>query len=131
MPFKSVSQRRFMYAAEERGDVPKGTAKKWEEHTPKGRKLPERVSKKETEKTAFQLGFEKKANAFSHSTELLGLGILAAPNSLNLMHKPMSEKSKDIAEVGGLGILALPSIAHFAAKSPRILKAMPFIRKLV
>lgn len=33
MPFKSEAQRRWMYAAEARGDVPKGTAKKWQEHT--------------------------------------------------------------------------------------------------
>lgn len=45
MPFKSQAQRRFMYAAESRGDVPKGTAKHWEEATPKGKKLPERVKK--------------------------------------------------------------------------------------
>lgn len=42
MPFQSKSQRRFMYAAEARGDVPKGTAKRWEEHTPKDKPLPEK-----------------------------------------------------------------------------------------
>jgi len=34
-----------MYAAESRGDVPKGTAKRWEDETPKGKKLPEHVKK--------------------------------------------------------------------------------------
>jgi hypothetical protein len=37
MPFKSEAQRRWMYATH-----PK-MAKKWEKHTPKGKKLPERV----------------------------------------------------------------------------------------
>ena len=46
MPFKSEAQRRFMYAAESRGDVPKGTAARWSEETPKGKKLPEYVKAK-------------------------------------------------------------------------------------
>jgi hypothetical protein len=40
VPFKSQAQRRFMYAAEARGDVPEGTAKHFEDATPKGKKLP-------------------------------------------------------------------------------------------
>lgn len=42
MPFKSKSQQRWMFAAEERGEVPKGTAKRWAEHTPSIKKLPEK-----------------------------------------------------------------------------------------
>lgn len=42
MPFKSQAQRRFFHAAESRGDMPKGTAARWEGHT-KG-PLPERKS---------------------------------------------------------------------------------------
>jgi hypothetical protein len=45
MPFKSKAQRRFMYAAEDRGDVPEGTAAEFEKHT-RGKKLPEKVKKK-------------------------------------------------------------------------------------
>jgi hypothetical protein len=44
MPFKSQAQRRFMYHAESVGKVPKGTAARWQEHTPKGKKLPEKVA---------------------------------------------------------------------------------------
>lgn len=44
MPFSSKAQRRFMYAAEARGDVPKGTASRWEKHT-KNKNLPEHVKK--------------------------------------------------------------------------------------
>lgn len=46
MPFKSKSQQRFMFAAEARGDLPEGTAKKWAKHTPDIKALPERVKKK-------------------------------------------------------------------------------------
>lgn len=46
MPYKSQAQRRFMYAAEDRGDVPKGTASRWSDETPNEKKLPERVKAK-------------------------------------------------------------------------------------
>ena len=45
MPFKSKAQQRFMYAAEARGDVAKGTAERWQKET-RGESLPERVKKK-------------------------------------------------------------------------------------
>lgn len=46
MPFKSEAQRKFMYAAEKRGDVPEGTAEHFAEATPKGKKLPKHVKDK-------------------------------------------------------------------------------------
>jgi len=45
MPFKSEAQRRFMYAAERRGDVKRGTAKRWQKETGKKR-LPKRVRRR-------------------------------------------------------------------------------------
>ncbi len=45
MPFKSKAQMRWMFAAEDRGEVPKGTAKRWLEHTKSVKKLPARVKK--------------------------------------------------------------------------------------
>lgn len=42
MPFKSKAQQRFMFAAEGRGEVPKGTAERWAKHTPDIKALPER-----------------------------------------------------------------------------------------
>lgn len=39
-PFRSQAQRKFMYANHP------AMAKKWEAHTPKGKKLPKRVKKK-------------------------------------------------------------------------------------
>lgn len=51
MPFKSQAQRRKFYAMESRGEIPKGTTQKWEAHTPKGKKLPQKVKKpKKTKK---------------------------------------------------------------------------------
>jgi len=46
MPFKSKAQQRFMFAAESRGDLPKGTAKRWAHHTDDIKDLPEHVSDK-------------------------------------------------------------------------------------
>jgi hypothetical protein len=41
MPFKSKAQQRFMFAAENRGEVPKGTAERWAKYTPDIKALPE------------------------------------------------------------------------------------------
>ena len=54
-PFKSKAQQRFMFAAEARGDVAKGTAKHWAHATKDIKKLPERVKKAMVEKTAMFL----------------------------------------------------------------------------
>lgn len=43
MPFKSKAQQRYMFAAEERGDVEPGTAKRWAKETKDIKGLPERV----------------------------------------------------------------------------------------
>ena len=45
MPFKSKSQQKFMFSAEKRGEIPKGTAKRWAKHTKNIKSLPERVKK--------------------------------------------------------------------------------------
>jgi len=49
MPFKSKAQRRWMHANE-----PK-MANRWEDHTPKGKKLPERVKKKKSKTESFDV----------------------------------------------------------------------------
>ena len=46
MPYKSKSQQRFMYAAEERGDVEEGTASRWSKETKEIKGLHERVKAK-------------------------------------------------------------------------------------
>lgn len=62
MPFKSKAQQRWMFAAEARGEVPKGTAKQWADETPNIKKLPERVKrKKRGKKKTFVAGLKKVA----------------------------------------------------------------------
>ena len=46
MPYKSKSQQRYMFAAEERGDVEPGTAERWAKETKDIKGLPERVKAK-------------------------------------------------------------------------------------
>lgn len=45
MPFKSKAQQKFMFAAESRGDVTKGTAEEWAHKTKNIKQLPEHVRK--------------------------------------------------------------------------------------
>jgi hypothetical protein len=45
MPFKSKAQMKWMFAAEKRDEVKKGTAKRWAEHTPNLKKLPNKIGK--------------------------------------------------------------------------------------
>jgi hypothetical protein len=63
MPFKSEAQRKWMHANEPE------MADEWEEHTPKGKKLPERVGKKSKKSESIE---SKLATALSES----GHGIL-------------------------------------------------------
>lgn len=49
MPFKSKSQQKWMFAAEARGEIKKGTAKRWAKHTPSIKELPEKAKKKKRE----------------------------------------------------------------------------------
>lgn len=46
MPMKSKAQQKWMFAAEARGELPKGTAKRWADHTKDIKDLPEHVEKK-------------------------------------------------------------------------------------
>jgi hypothetical protein len=62
MPFKSEAQRRWMHAAEARGEVPKGTASRWEHHTKNKKDLPEHVS--DAEKKAYDRGATTARAAF-------------------------------------------------------------------
>lgn len=70
MPFKSKAQRRLFYALESKGELPKGTASKWEKET-KDKSLPEKV--------AFWSGFYKKAA--SNTFKLEGNEISEGPIS--------------------------------------------------
>lgn len=72
---------------------------------------------KSMEKSAFWKGFEKQAalsDHFAHAAEIGGLGILAAPSIQALRGKKMNEHKTHKYELAGLGVLAAPSIAHYA-----------------
>lgn len=58
MPFKSKAQQRFMFAAESRGEVPKGTAERWAKHTPDLRHLPEKAKKHDKKASFLVQAFE-------------------------------------------------------------------------
>lgn len=68
----------------------------------------------------YEAKLEKKASMsenLTHAAELGGLGILAAPSIKKLMGgKEMSDHNKHITEVAGLGVLAAPSLTHVAQK---------------
>lgn len=51
MPFKSKAQERLFFAKEARGELPKGTAKRWLKHTKNKKKLPERLKESVTGKS--------------------------------------------------------------------------------
>ena len=46
MPFKSKAQRRMFHAKAQKSPKWKRMAREWEDHTPAGRKLPERKGRK-------------------------------------------------------------------------------------
>jgi hypothetical protein len=51
MPIKSKAQRKFLHAAEARGEISAKVVAEFEKATPKGKKLPERVKAKKKRKT--------------------------------------------------------------------------------
>lgn len=67
-------------------------------------------------------GMPKTGSAWAHAAELGGLGILAAPSVQHLRGKEMSEKNKSRAELGGLGVLAAPTAAVVAKKGLDMLR---------
>ena len=58
MPYKSRSQQRAFFAMEAKGELPKGTAKKWMKHTTNFNELPDKV--KAEKKAAFKVAFLTK-----------------------------------------------------------------------
>jgi hypothetical protein len=48
--FVSNAQRKFMYSAADRGEIPKSVVQEFSDKTPKGKNLPEHVKKDETDK---------------------------------------------------------------------------------
>lgn len=46
MPYKSKAQMRKFFAMEKRGEIPKGTARRWVKHTKDIKSLPEKKKRK-------------------------------------------------------------------------------------
>jgi hypothetical protein len=61
MPFKSKAQQRWMFAAESRGEVAKGTAKEWAHATKSIKALPDHAKKKKHKKKASEIKLFQQA----------------------------------------------------------------------
>jgi hypothetical protein len=48
MLFKSKAQQKWMFAAEKRGELPKGMAERWAKHTNNIKALPKRAKKRKS-----------------------------------------------------------------------------------
>ena len=67
----------------------------------------------------------KTASLAVPALENLGLGILAAPSVAGLAGHPMGEKTKEIAEVGGLGVLAAHPTYELGHAAVNAIKGLP------
>lgn len=56
MPFKSKAQQRYMFAAESRGELKPGTARRWAHETKNMKKLPEYKDDGEEKTASFLFG---------------------------------------------------------------------------
>ena len=72
---------------------------------------------------SFFAGFEKQANLKTHIAEVAGLGTLAVPSIQHLRNKKMPENRAHKYEVAGLGILAAPSAYELGKRMLRKGKA--------
>lgn len=62
--------------------------------------------------SSFSNELEKISSKWEHAAEIGGLGILAAPTIADMAGHPMSKKWKDRSELAGLGVLAGPAAKH-------------------
>jgi len=63
-PFKSETQRRWMWAAADRGEIPKDMPHRLAEHTPKDKKLPHKVEKEEDIKADKEFRYHIHSGAY-------------------------------------------------------------------
>lgn len=113
MPFKSEAQRRWMYAAEARGEVPKGTAARWEKET-SAKDLPEHVADQKKESVDLSMlqalidagqhygpMAAQQVGEFAHAHPLaFGAGTGAAGYAGGRVHQALRDFGKNIA-LGG------------------------------
>lgn len=67
----------------------------------------------------------KTASLIESTLDNIGLGILAAPSVAGLAGHPMNEKTKEIAEVGGLGVLAAHPTYEMGHAAVNAVKGLP------
>jgi len=72
----------------------------------------------------FWEGFEKRGSNLTHLAEIGGLGILAAPSIMELSGKKVSPKAYHAAEIIGLGTLMAPSLSYMGSKMRRRIARM-------
>jgi hypothetical protein len=74
MPFKSEAQRRYFHWAKREGKISPKTVREWEEHTPEGKKLPERIHpKKKYHKKIAQAFFDELAKLAQPAEHMPGV----------------------------------------------------------
>jgi hypothetical protein len=88
MPYKSKAQQRLFFAKEERGELPKGTAKRWAHETKNIKKLPEKKKGKGKKKEA-TAGLANEDTIRNRTTKQgLKIGLLAGgAHSLHYLAK--------------------------------------------
>jgi hypothetical protein len=115
VPFKSKSQQRYFYANREKLKAQGVDVNEWSDSTD-FKNLPEKAAGLSSvfgglrAKFAFPMIPHKALIA----GDIAGLGILAEPTIHKWISGPdaVSEREKDIAEIGGLGVLAATQIPH-------------------
>lgn len=75
--------------------------------------------------TFLKMALYKSASLGVSALELGGLGILAAPSVAGLTGHPMGEKAKEVAEVGGLGVLAAHPAYELGHAAVNAVKGLP------
>jgi hypothetical protein len=127
VPLRSKAQQRFMFAAEARGDLPEGTARRWARHTPAIKSLPERAGGDKADgdkKAAFLARFVaecqarqltvKQAADLAEAMAKEALDVTpAAPNVTG----PLETLARTVAGAGFLGTVGVPALAGGIAGS--------------
>jgi len=80
MPFKSKAQQRKFFSMEGRGEIPKGTSKRWANHTKDIDSLPERKSKKKKKNPLITPGLGRRFTRNRVRPNLLPQGSQAGIN---------------------------------------------------
>ena len=115
MPFESEAQRRYMFAK-----MPE-TAERWAEHTPKGKKLPERV---DSEKSGVLRDYGKEGKEELRDREwafkagflckVAELGV--TPDEFHALVKAALEPLMSLTGIGGVGLGAAYGLGTDAAR---------------